>query len=250
MALKHHWKFNNNLQDAVGDLHLTNVVGTPAYTSNKDGVANSCLDNSVAWYAYSDNTTGLSYNQRSYSFWIDSPSDFAYSSIAVIYQDKMFIILKQFNTRNIWLVYRSDINWCNSYVGLSGSYLGVTGDWAHVCLTINNDGIKKIFINGILKGVITNTIAPIDDISLSGVLVNKFRSLSGFSENNPKNVDEIKIFDHILTDGGVTTIGQPASIDSEVWQLYIAGVNNIPAYTLNPATDITGTSARLTWSES
>lgn len=248
MALKHHWKFNGNLQDAVGDLHLTNVVGTPAYTSNKDGVANSCLDNSVEWHAYSDNTTELSDVQRSYSFWIENPSDVYYDSLN-IYQDKMFSIKKD-SSNKIVLMYRQNIYWSGSFAGLAGSLLGVTGDWFHVCLTINNDGVKKIFINGILKGVITNTIAPFDDVSLSGVVINKFRYWAGACDKNIKNVDEIKYFDHILTDGGVTTTEQTASIDSEVWQLYISGVNNIPPYTLNPATDITGTSARLTWSES
>jgi hypothetical protein len=249
MGLKHHWKFNNNLQDAVGDLHLTNVVGTPAYTSNKDGVANSCLDNSAAWYAYSDNTTGLSYSQRSYSFWIENPSG-NYSDRLQIYQDKMFHIGKSTNSNNITLYYRNNINWSDTSVGLVGSLLGVTGDWIHVCFTINNDGIKKIFINGILKGVITNTIAPTDDVSLSGVLINKLRNWAAFNYNNIKNVDEIKFFDHILTDGGIMTVGEVASLDSEVWQLYLAGVNNLPPYTQNPATDITGTSAKLSWNES
>lgn len=249
MALKHHWKFNGNLQDAVGDLHLTNVVGTPAYTSNKDGVANSCVDNSTKWYAYSNNTVELSDSQRSYSFWMENPSDI-YPLRCYIYQDKMFMFyVREDQSRDtISLACRYNINWYPGHV-LSVSFLGVTEDWIHVCITINNVGVKKIFINGILKGTVTNTIAPVDDVSLSGVLINGFRDAYSLSGENRKNVDEIKYFDHILTDGGVTTVGQAVSVNSEVWLLYLDGVNNRPRYTLNEATNVTATTATVSWTK-
>lgn len=251
MALKHHWKFNGNLQDAVGDLHLTNVVGTPAYTSNKDGVANSCVDNSVDWYAYSYDTVELSDPQRSYSFWMQTPSP---SEKFYIYQDKMFYIAKPYSDNHISLYYRTNVNWNSAESGLRGSLEGVIGDWINVCITINNDGVKKMFINGILKGIVTNTIAPVDDTYLSGVLINRFRyfyRVYGIEVygTNPKNVDEFKYFDHILTDGGVTTVGQAASVNSEVWLLYLDGVNNRPRYTLNEATNVTATTATVSWTK-
>lgn len=249
MALKHHWKFNGNLQDAVGDLHLTNVVGTPAYTSNKDGAANSCVDNSVDWYAYSYNTVELSDPQRSYSFWIENPLD-TFSTRIPIYQDKMFHVGKPFSSRSIFLWHRSDIRWTQVGSGLSGSFEGVIGDWIHVCITINNVGVKKMFINGILKGIVTNTIAPVDDISRSSVLINRYRHINDTMFGaNPKNIDEFKYFDHILTDGGLTTVGQAASVNSEVWLLYLDGVNNRPRYTLNEATNVTATTATVSWTK-
>ena len=250
MALKHHWKFNGNLQDAVGDLHLTNVVGTPAYTSNKDGVANSCLDFSGDyWYAYSYNTVELSDPQRSYSFWIENPSD-SYRYAFYIYQDKMFAVQKRRWSNNIFLRYRRDKNWDGGVDVLSVSLEGVIGEWINVCITINNDGVKKMFINGILKGIVTNTIAPVDDVSLSGVLINGDRSAYRiYTSDAKKNIDEFKYFDHILTDGGVTIVGQAASVNSEVWLLYLDGVNNRPRYTLNEATNVTATTATVSWSK-
>lgn len=247
MALKHHWKFNNNLQDSVGDLHLTNVVGTPAYTSNKDGVPNSCLDNSSKWYAYSRYTTELSDAQRSYSLWIQTPSPS--SGYCAIYQDKMYMIHANSNDLDVLYLTKSG-QWEELALVLSVSLEGVIGEWINVCITINNDGVKKLFINGILKNIITNSISPTGSMSYGGVLINKFRNSSGFHYGNAVNIDEIKYFDHILTDGGVAAVDQTASADSEVWQLYLSGVNNVPAYTLNPATNITGTSAKLTWNES
>lgn len=249
MALLHHWKFNGNLQDAVGDLHLTNVVGTPAYTSNKDGVANSCLDNSASWYASSNSTLECGDSQRSYSFWIKKDSDV--NTHMGIYQDRMFFIEKE--AKNISLKYRANSSWATYPVlADNGVFDGASsGIWINICFTINNNGVKKMFINGILKSIIINTIAPTDSIDYSSVFINAFRIASTiFSYPSVKDIDEFKYFDHILTDGGLTAIGQVASVDSEVWQLYISGVNNMPPYILNPATDITGTSARLTWSES
>lgn len=246
MALKHHWKFNGNLQDAVGDLHLINVVGTPAYTSNKDGVANSCLDNSVSWYAYSHNTTELSDSQRSYSFWIQTPPPLGGLAI---YQDRMFHIAKDYLVNGISLAYRSSTLWDYDLTGLYGEFSSIENEWIHVCITINNVGVKKMFINGILKGIVTNTIAPVDDIYRSGVLINRFRNGDAISGANPKNVDEFKYFDHILTDGGVTIVGQAASANSEVWLLYLDGVNNRPRYTLNEATNVTATTATVSWTK-
>ncbi len=246
MALKHHWKFNGNLQDAVGDLHLTNVVGTPAYTSNKDGVPNSCVDNSSEWYAYSGYTTEFSDAQRSYSFWMQTPEQV---SELAIYRDEMFYIMKQYITNSISLLYRSSALWGAEFSGLTGSLEGAIGEWINVCITVNNDGVKKMFINGILKGIVTNTIAPVDDIYLSGVLINRFRKFSSYFYPNTKNIDEFKYFDHILTDGGVTTVGQIASVNSEVWLLYLDGVNNRPRYTLNEATNVTATTATVSWTK-
>lgn len=243
MALKHHWKFNGNLQDAVGDLHLTNVVGTPAYTSNKDGVANSCVDNSSKWHAYSDNTTEFSDAQRSYSLWIQTPSPS--SSYCVIYQDKMYVFLTFSN--NLEVHYRDSESWSSSTV-LSVPMTSVENEWLHVCITINNSGVKKLFINGILKSIKTNSISPRDSMRDSGASINAGRN-PRYPNPNLKSVDEIKYFDHILTDGGVTTVGQAASVNSEVWLLYLDGVNNRPRYTLNEATNVTATTATVSWTK-
>ena len=106
-----------------------------------------------------------------------------------------------------------------------------------------------MFINGVLKGVVTSTIAPVDDISRSGVLINRYRHADDLFGANGSNIDELKYFDHILTDGGVTMVGQTASVDSEVWLLYLDGVNNRPRYTLNEATNVTATTATVSWTK-
>lgn len=244
MALKHHWKFNGNLQDAVGDLHLVNVVGTPAYTSNKDVVANSCLDNSVAWYASSDSTLECGDAQRSYSFWIKKDSDTTNNQS--IFQDRFYWIYRQYN--NIAIQYRYSSSYTTLlFLDASNILSGISIDeWFNIIITLNNNGLKKVYINGVLKFTASSNITPFD--GSYPVFIN-IRSPSG-QYPQKSNIDEIKYFDHILTDGGITTVGEVASLDSEVWQLYLAGVNNIPAYTLNPATDITGTSAKLSWNES
>jgi hypothetical protein len=239
MALKHHWKFNNNLQDAIGDLHLTNVVGTPAYGNNKDGVANSCLDNSVVWYAYSDIYDVFNIDQRSISFWYKNVND---TTLRTYFSDSAFIV----DGSNTNIRIRRN----NSTTGQLSIIIDTPiNNWNNIIFTINRDGIKKLFIDGVLKGIITNTWTYLTT-TLKCFAVNA-TTTSGISGSSvQKDFDEIKYFDHILTDGGVTTIGQVASLDSEVWQLYISGVNNIPAYTLNSATEIAGTSAKLSWNES
>lgn len=249
MALKHHWKFSNNLQDSVGDLHLTNVVGTIAYTANKDLISNTALDCSVDFRAYSNNTTELGEAQRSYSLWAKKNLS---TNSQTLYMDRVFKIVMDNSSNGIFLYFKSG-NYID-YTYESISYTGLSAivsenEWFNLIITNNNDGAKKIFINGVLVNYRVTTITP----SVTGypvhIGITPFNDI-GSSYQNRTNIDEIKYFDHILTDGGITTIGQPASLDSEVWQLYISGVNNIPAYTLNPATDITGTSARLNWNES
>jgi hypothetical protein len=240
MALKHHWKFNNNLQDAIGDLHLTNVVGTPTYTSNKDGVANSCADFDTTWYGYRGTLTeNIEENTNyTYSFWLKRTPTADIRSIYTGKIDKFGRTIYTLNTNN--LVFGDPANFFIATMSL-------TNEWNHYVLTINKTNTTlKIFENGILiylSNSISNSITTMNDKIYIGS-----SSTGGYIFN--KELDEFKIFDTTLTDGGVTTIGQTASLDSEVWQLYLAGVNNIPAYTQNPATDITGTTARLSWNES
>lgn len=248
MALKHHWKFNNNLQDAVGDLHLTNVVGTPAYGNNKDNIANSTADCNGTWYVSTDAlTTGIEEEQNiSYSFWIKQGSASGYRWIysgrsKPISNEGMFAIVNDTGIR-----VQLQTNTGREYWDYSG-ILDNNGEWQNIIITINiSSQLIKIFNNRVLKKTQTTNGTSIVTTTQPIIL---FAATGGIGKM-PIPIDEFKFFDTVLTDGGVTTAGQSASLDSEVWRLYISGVNNIPAYTLNPATEITGTSARLSWNES
>lgn len=241
MALKHHWKFSNNLQDAVGDLHLTNVVGTPAYTSNKDGVANSCADFDTTWYGYSGALTPdivlENATEFTYSFWVYVPNMY-------LQQQNIYVGRISEGSGNLGLYLSGYALYFPSNGGTKNFTITRDNNWHHYILKYSSTGIKA-FEDGILKYSTSNTKYTANRNNVVfGIGVN----LTSYKLNT--ELDEFKFFDHSLTDGGVTTIGQAAALDSEVWQLYLAGVNNIPAYTLNPATDITGTSAKLTWNES
>jgi hypothetical protein len=241
MALKHHWKFNNNLQDAIGDLHLTNVVGTPTYTSNKDGVANSCADFDTTWHGYSEALPPDSILENAteftYSFWLYVPN------ISLPLQN-IYVGRMSEGSGNFGIYISSNALVFPSNNGGQSFIITRDNNWHHYVIKYSTSGIKS-FEDGVLKYSTTNTkYTRTQNKVIFGVGVN----LTNYKLNTP--LDEFKFFDHSLTDGGVTTIGQAASLDSEVWQLYLAGVNNIPAYTQNTATDITGTSARLTWNES
>lgn len=245
MALIHHWKLNNNLQDAVGDMHLSNVVDTPVYGNNKDGIANSATTQNLTWSAYSSDTL-LENSKKSVSVWLKKSSD---NSGTTIFSDGIHEY--RYISGAMGMIQCSDLlNYGRSNTAYDQLLEINFDEWFNLIFVIDYTGYTKFFVNGVLKRIFSN--------SWTNYGANKRVSVNGcwdrfgiFQKNgNSSDSDEIKLFDHILTDGGVTTTGQTASLNSEVWQLYLAGVNNIPAYTMNPATDIAGTSARLTWSES
>ena len=242
-TLLHHWKFQNNLQDAVGDVHFSNTNGTPAYTANKDGIANSCLDNSTSWYAHStEQVTEFGDATRTYSFWVKTPET---TSKSFIYQDRMFCIDRSFDSTGIAVYYRTSSTYATA---VAMNCLNIwdnftAGEWVHMCLTIENDGDKKLFVNGILRHIGTSTISPYD--GSWETIINKFKNNSGYFYENVLNVDEMKYYSGILTDGGATVVGEQAT--EEVWELYLSGVNNINALTLNEARNVTESQAYLTW---
>lgn len=267
-TLKHHWKFNENLQDAVGDCHLVDG-GIPTYVQNKDGVDNSAMQpvkgQMTKSYSITDGLEKGS-DSFSYSFWCrfvdaDIPLD-AGSYGQIIYRglvtyDYTICVNMDNRSKEYRPVFRaifssgSRSHWTIDRETTTTEYIE---SWHFITITVESDifgeddrdanYIVRIYIDGVLR----NTPSAIH----TGKIMYEANTI-GFGGNVERSqniqIDEFKFFDGILDDGGLTVKGQIAKPNSEIWLLYLDGVNNRPRYTLNEATNVTATTATVSWTK-
>lgn len=267
-TLKHHWKFNGNLQDAVGDCHLVDG-GIPTYVQNKDGVDNSAMQpvegQLTKSYSITDGFEKGSDN-FSYSFWcrfVDAhigPPDG--SDGQIIYRGLTGMGGATIFVNNWYNQYRPVFSAVFYYNG--GNSWGIDDaaatteyieSWHFITITVESDIFGegnydanytvRIYIDGVLR----NTPSATHTGKIKWNMPNAI-GFGGTSKNSPNiQIDEFKFFDGILDDGGLTVKGQIAKPNSEIWLLYLDGVNNRPRYTLNEATNVTATTATVSWTK-
>lgn len=265
-TLKHHWKFNENLQDAVGDCHLVDG-GIPTYVQNKDGVDNSAMQpvkgQMTKSYSITDGLEKGSDN-FSYSFWCRFVDAGIGPDAHPSWGQIIYIGLAAYNyTICVNTRYgRYDPVFAASFS--SGGYSWTVGgeavtteyieSWHFITITVESDifgednydanYIVRIYVDGVLKN--TPYAKHTGKITYNANTI----SFGGNVEASQNiQIDEFKFFDGILDDGGLTVKGQIAKPNSEIWLLYLDGVNNRPRYTLNEATNVTATTATVSWTK-
>tara|TARA_B100001093_G_C26857883_1_gene1028329 strand:+ start:5873 stop:8317 length:2445 start_codon:yes stop_codon:yes gene_type:complete len=107
---------------------------------------------------------------------------------------------------------------------VQGTTVLSTGNWYHIAGTVTSDGTAKVYLNGVLEGSGTVTMNPINN-------QNTFTAAIGATtEYIPAKIDEVSLWDSVLTDGGVS-VGETA--EGDIAKLYNNGnPNDISA--LNP----------------
>jgi hypothetical protein len=257
-TLEHHWKFNGNLQDAVGDAHFVDGTTLPTYTQNKDGVDDSALYPSVDFdmKAYVQ-TEGFEENESfSYSFW-HKFDDVAAENESAVYWGRVIaangppILLSTGSGRYILYCHgrflpaaggHSNRRFTAVVEPVDTAYLQ---EWHFLTITMkrNTDTTItiKMYIDGILRGIENTPAGYAYDVQSYAPKIGVGQSYC--------RIDEFKFFNGALDDGGVGAVGQPAKPNSEIWLLYLDGVNNRPRYTLNEATNVTATTATVSWTK-
>jgi len=245
-TVRHHWKFDGNLNDSVGNAHFTgcsNLNYKVKYTINKERQEGKALNNYPMWRkAYSSNVVDGFSGKCAMSAWVQRSSSSSSSS------GYSYGVVCLFNLFGIGVEPTKVTFIQGSY---SGGYRTVSipstidyGDWFHVLLQIDRTtGGLKGYINGVLV-VKYSTTAYTGPLPASSFFLN-YNSLSP-NQNyvNASNSDEIKVYDGWLTDGDIE-VGQQAK--GEVLELYFEGVNNIKRPTITQISNITHEGADVSW---
>lgn len=237
-TLKSHWRFNNGLGDSTGDFPIINLNGTtPKYTENKDGVENAAALSDNTWYGWSNLITGDNRDEYAVSLWIRRGSGIVDSSI---FSDGCHFIRNGLSDSTLIITLISTASPISVTIPAG---IGST-DWFHLVYKVDNiSRIRKVFINGILLAYDTSIFYLPTTNKYFSVNCNYVTSVS--RTGNARYIDEVKYFEGVLSDGDVTLLGQQAT--GEVLELYLAGVNNISPPILNPATNITSSTADISW---
>jgi hypothetical protein len=91
------------------------------------------------------------------------------------------------------------------------------GTWYHVAATCTSGGTAKVYVNGVLE--VSGTVTY-NSVAAGNTLV---VGRGGVSEYIPAKIDEVAVWDEVLTDGGVS-VGSTATGD--IATLYNSGVPN------------------------
>lgn len=216
-VLKHHWKFNYNLEDSTGtaDFIYSNNELPVQYKANKDGILDTALDNSLGNKTFwTEVVTGIG-SKYTMSAWCQRPVEPNFVSAQTlsfgIELEAGFSILERYITIQ--------------YKPLAGLNVGypstvLKGEWFHL-VVVYDSTIQEVSVYINKDKVVTRNnngsefeMRPIEDSRYClncSVIANTIHQ-----SGNIANVDEIKIYEGCLT-------------EEEIVELYFAGVNNIKA---------------------
>jgi len=99
-----------------------------------------------------------------------------------------------------------------TFYDLTGDSLDAVNE-NHFCFTYNAGGDVKLFVNSILRKLVPGPFGNINWITTSGSeanLIGKFTDVGTIKPTNLSRVDNVKIYNRALTDGGVTSLGVTA----------------------------------------
>lgn len=215
-----HWSFDNGslLDESGNNRHLAQATAKLVkFSSDKDGNANSCalIDLIHSWLEtpFSENVAS-----PTISCWVKTNGN--YGALVFIRGSGNFS--EGFGIQ-YWSTGYFSIQTAVSGTGeiTSGNIAG-NNNWQHVVATYDK-------INGLLKIYVDKVLALIKSVSTTGITyhfednINNIKIGYNNYENFKGYLDEIRIYDRVLSDGGLTTLGQTAT--GEVAELYDMGVN-------------------------
>jgi hypothetical protein len=245
----HKYRFSGNSQDNIGDLHFITQTGTPIYTQNMYQMENSAVGFNKLFNYYVSTAESLEGTLNfSYSFWFKLNTSIDDKQFTSLYTGKYYYNGGGSNSTysTICFEYSSSKVYIRAFNTKSSMYLSSTDNTWHNCvITIDKSLVVKIFIDGVLYGNTSYADAYI--YYNSGYLfLGKSYVSSSSIQNCSIDIDEFTIYNTTLTDGNTSAIGDYAA--GEVFDIYKHGVEIQEAPSLNNATNITQSSATITWS--
>lgn len=194
----HYWPLDDNLHDSAG-AHFTEVPGT--IVGYEDGGVKLEKRDSAGSGGDSiraPNTMDLSDESISISFWININSLEAGTFMNKKSRRKGFAVKGDSNGIGFWTKGGGGGGWLRC--GINNFFDG----WKHIIVTAENPGVKKIYVDKIL--------CP-DTLDVNGELNDESKPLFLGSRNLDGNVDEMKIWNRVLSQGEVESIfdgGRPS----------------------------------------
>lgn len=244
----HKYRFSGNSQDSIGNLHFTTEAGTPVYTKNMYQMENSAVGFNKLFNYYGSTGEPLEGTSNfSYSFWFKLNTSIDDKDFTALYTGKYYYGDGS-NSAYSTICFKHSYGkvYIGAFNATTSMYLSPTDNTWHNCvITVDKTSVVKIFIDGILYGNKSYGSAYV--YYNSGYLrLGKSYATSKSIQNCCIDIDEFTIYNTTLTDGGISAIGDYAS--GEVFDIYKHGVEIQEAPSLNNATNITQSSAIITWS--
>jgi|GEM_PF-2781382 len=87
---------------------------------------------------------------------------------------------------------------------VSSSLGDITNQWSHFVVTFDRDGLVRIYHNGVQAGVAVSIASKLGNIGQADVFIGKLGN--GSSYGHPQNLDELAIWDRVLTTSEISTL--------------------------------------------
>ncbi len=191
--LYNHWQLNDNLLDSVSDNDGVGEPVDPNYTPGLDGTSSAGFDGTHAVRIAAD--AEMQFDAFTVSVWAKVDGGTGHRAVVSNRDDnpqRGFIIYAlPTNQWSFWTGTGQQVGWNE----LNGSAV-VNGEWIHLVGSMDTDGTKKLYVNGILASEVETTYGKnIDKGMLIGAGANDAETPSFYFNGQ---IDDVQLYNYAI----------------------------------------------------